>query len=76
MSAGTPGGLGEGDDALEPSFGERADGTVVEPPAVCVAIREDGELTGLYPQYDDVERTVGDRVRAPCAGNRIVDVRN
>ena len=65
-----------GADALEPSFEERADGTVVELPAVCVAIRENGELTGLYPQYGDVEQTVGDCVRALCAGDRVANVRN
>ena len=65
-----------GADALEPSFEERAGGTVVELPAVCVAIRENGELTGLYPQYGDVEQTVGDCVRALCAGDRVANVRN
>ena len=64
-----------GAGALEPFFQEKADGSAVEVPAVCIAIRDDGELTGLYPRHDGgTEQTVGDCIRALAAGDRVENV--
>ena len=64
-----------GAGALEPFFEERADGSALEVPAVCIAIRDDGGLTGLYPRHDgDTEQTVGDCIRALAAGDRVENV--
>lgn len=66
-----------GADAVEPFFEEKAGGNAVEVPAVCIAIRQDGELTGLYPRRKDgTEQTVGDCVRALCSGDRVENVPN
>lgn len=64
-----------GAEALEPFFEEKAGGKAIEVPAVCIALREDGDLTGLYPRRrDGAEQTVGDCVRALCAGDRVENV--
>lgn len=66
-----------GADALDPYFEERADGGAIEVPAVCIALRQDDELVGLYPRsMDDSEQTVGDCVRALCTGDRVRNVSN
>lgn len=66
-----------GTDAIDPYFDRKADGGAVEVPAVCIAIREDDELTGLYPmETDRTEQTVGDCVRALCTGDRVRNVSN
>jgi len=62
--------------ALDPYFEPTADGDALEVPAACIAIREDGDLTGLYPrQSDGTDQTVLDCVRALCAGDRVRNVR-
>ena len=64
-----------GAERLEPFSEEKADGSAVEVPAVCVAIRDDGELTGLYPRHDGgTEQTVGDCIRALAAGDRVENI--
>ena len=64
-----------GAEALEPFFEEKAGGEAIGVPAVCVALREDGNLTGLYPRRrDGAQQTVGDCVRALCAGDRVETV--
>ena len=64
-----------GAGALEPFFDEKADGSAIEVPAVCIAVRADDELTGLYPRRKDgAEQTVGDCVRALCTGDRVENV--
>lgn len=67
-----------GADALDPFFAPKAeDGGAVEVPAVCIAIREDGDLSGLYPiATERTDQTVGDCVRALCAGDRVRNVPN
>ncbi len=66
-----------GADALDPYFEPTTDGGAVEVPAVCIAIREAGDLTGLYPRRSDgTEQTVGDCVRALCSGDRVRNVPN
>lgn len=67
-----------GSEALDPFFEPKAtDGGAVEVPAVCIAIREDDELTGLYPmETERTDQTVGDCVRALCAGDRVRNVSN
>jgi len=65
-----------GDAALAPYFGPPADGVAGEVPAVCIAVREDGDLVGLYPRRaNGTDQTVGDCVRALCAGDRVRNVR-
>lgn len=60
------------DGAFEPFVEERPDGTGVEMPDVFVAIRRDGELTGLYPRRKGgTDQTVEDCVRALCSGDRV-----
>ena len=64
-----------GAGALEPFFQEKADGSAVEVPAVCIAIHDEGELTGLYPRHDGgTEQTVGDCIRALAAGDRVENI--
>lgn len=64
-------------DALDPYFEATADGSAIEVPTVCIAIREDDDLTGLYPRRENgTEQTVGDCVRALCSGDRVRNVSN
>lgn len=65
-----------GADALTPHFDERSGaGTherTVELADICVAIRRDGELTGLYPNAD---ASVEDCLTALAAGTPVENVR-
>ena len=64
-----------GEASLAPFFEELADGNALDVPAVCVAIREEGELTGLYPRVrDGAEQTVEDCLRALASGDRVRNV--
>ena len=64
-----------GTEALEPFFEEKADGSAVEVPAVCIAIHDEEGLTGLYPRRNGgTEQTVGDCIRALAAGDRVENV--
>ena len=64
-----------GTGALEPFFEEKADGSAVEVPAVCIAIHDEEGLTGLYPRRNGgTEQTVGDCIRALAAGDRVENV--
>lgn len=66
-----------GADAIDAYFEAKAEGGAIEVPAVCIAIREDDELTGLYPRRQaGTEQTVGDCVRALCTGDRVRNVSN
>ena len=59
-----------GDAPLEPFFEELADGEALDVPHVCVTLREEGSLAGLYPRTkggDD--RTVEDCLRALRTGD-------
>lgn len=66
-----------GADALEPYFeertGEGAHERTVEFADICIAIREDGELTGLYPCADD-DASVEDCLTALAAGKPVENV--
>ncbi|MFT4905011.1 MAG: hypothetical protein ACI8UR_001577 [Natronomonas sp.] len=65
--------VGEGD--LEPFFEEFADGNAFDLPDVCIAVREVGELTGLYPRTKNGDtQTVEDGLRALCGGDRVENV--
>lgn len=59
------------EDSLEPHYEERDDDSI-DVPSVCIVIRCDGELTGLYPRRKNgTEQTVGDCIRALCNGDRV-----
>jgi hypothetical protein len=66
-----------GDDALEPYFEEHSgEGTherTVEFADICIAIREDGELTGLYPRADE-GASIEDCLTALAAGTPVENV--
>lgn len=60
---------------LAPFFEELADGNAIDVPHVCVAIRDDDELTGLYPRLNrGTEQTVEDCFRALASGDRVENV--
>lgn len=64
-----------GEPALEPFFDRQGDGDAFELPDVCFAVREDGDLTGLYPRTrNGSEQTVEDGLRALCSGERVENV--
>lgn len=57
--------------SLAPRSRERGDDSI-DVPSVCIAIRRDGELTGLYPRRKHgTEQTVEDCIRALCNGDRV-----
>ncbi|QLD85355.1 hypothetical protein HWV23_06310 [Natronomonas halophila] len=66
-----------GADTLEPHFeehsGEGAHERTVEFADICVAIRDDGELTGLYPRADE-GASIEDCLTALAAGNPVENV--
>lgn len=58
-------------DSLEPHYEERDDDSI-DVPSVCIAIRRDGELTGLYPRRKNgTDQSVADCIRALCNGDRV-----
>ena len=68
-----------GTDALEPFFEtESGDGEyerVVSMPDVCITIRDEGELTGLYPKRDgSATQSVEDCLAALAMGDRVENV--
>lgn len=64
-----------GEAKLAPFFERQEDGNAFELPDVCFAVREDGELTGLYPRTrNGTENTVQDGLRALCSGDRVENV--
>ena len=66
-----------GDTPLEPFFEERADGNALDVPHVCVALRTDGSLTGLYPRTTEGDdQTVEDCLRALRTGDDAENVEN
>jgi hypothetical protein len=67
-------------ESLDPFFKTQrgTDGVdrVVTFPPVCVAIREDGELTGLYPRWNDgTHESIEDCLNALAAGDSVENVR-
>lgn len=59
-------------DSLSPHVGSTDGGDATDVPPVCVAIRRDGELTGLYPRRKNgTDQTVEDCIRALCSGDRV-----
>lgn len=64
-----------GADALAPFFGELAGGNALDVPHVAMALRDDGDLTGLYPRQADGEATtVEDCLRALRTGDAVENV--
>ena len=68
-----------GRESLEPFFEEKPaagpDGRVVVLPVICVALRDDGELTGLYPRWENgTHHSIEDCLNALTAGEPIVNV--
>lgn len=58
--------------SLAPHFESRAGGDAIDVPEICIAIRRDGELTGLYPRRKDrSDQSVEDCIRALCSGDRV-----
>lgn len=59
-------------ESLAPHFVSMAEGDAVDVPEVSIAIRRDGELTGLYPRRKDgSDQSVEDCIRALCNGDRV-----
>lgn len=66
-----------GGDSLEPFFEELADGNALDVPHVCVALRTNGSLTGLYPRTTEGDdQTVEDCLRALRTGDDAENVEN
>ncbi|QLD88885.1 hypothetical protein HWV07_07515 [Natronomonas salina] len=64
-----------GGGSLDPFFEELADGNALDVPHVCIALRSDGSLTGLYPRTaDGDEQTVEDCLRALRTGDHAENV--
>lgn len=68
-----------GADSLEPFFKRKPvsgrSGDVLVLPVICVAIRTDDELTGLYPHWDDgTHHSIEDCRMALSAGDSIENV--
>ncbi|MFQ3318667.1 MAG: hypothetical protein ACI80F_000723, partial [Natronomonas sp.] len=66
--------------ALEPFFEARpatgADDRIVDLPAICIAHREDGVLSALYPYWSDGDHhSIEDCMQALCNGDPIGNVR-
>lgn len=58
--------------SLAPHFETVADGDAVDVPKVCIAIRREGDLTGLYPRRKDgTDQSVEDCIRALCNDDRV-----
>lgn len=56
---------------LAPHYQERDDDSI-DVPSVCIAIRRDGDLTGLYPRRKNgTDQTVEDCIRALCNDDRV-----
>lgn len=65
--------IGEAD--LEPFFERQGDGNAFELPDVCFAVREDDDLTGLYPRTrNGTDQSVEDGLRALRSGDRVENV--
>lgn len=67
-------------ESLDPFFKTQSgtDGTdrVVTFPPVCVAFREDGELTGLYPRWNEgTHESIEDCLNALAVGDCVANVR-
>lgn len=66
-----------GEASLEPFFEELAEGNALDVPHVCIALREDESLTGLYPRTKDGDdQTVEDCLRALRTGDDPENVEN
>jgi hypothetical protein len=68
-----------GRESLEPFFEEKpaagADERVVVLPVICVALRSDRELTGLYPRWENgTHHSIEDCLNALTAGESIENV--
>lgn len=71
--------VGETELSIEPFFRERSgaggDRTVLSLPVLCVAIRRDGEITGVYPcSAPDGSYSVTDCLDALASGNDVENV--
>lgn len=63
--------------SLEPFFDTRAatGGRVVVPPPICVSLRREGSVVGLYPRWNDgTHETVRDCLTALAAGDAVENV--
>jgi len=68
-----------GTDALEPFFeaetGDDDHERVVSMPDICITVRDEGELTGLYPKRDgSTTQSVEDCLAALAMGDRVENV--